>query len=90
VNDESILRLREVVLDGDASLESRNAAIEALAELRTAGAVDALLELGGRREEAEAILRAAGSALARLADDGLVSQWDVRDLADVAGDAFYE
>lgn len=90
MSDVSVLRLREVVLDRTASVESRIAAIEALAELRTAGAVDALLELGGRRDEAEAILRAAGSALARLADEGLVSQWDVRDLADVAGDAFYE
>jgi hypothetical protein len=90
VSDESILRLREVALDGNVSAESRKAAVEALAELGTAGAVDALLELGGRQDESDAILRAAGRALARLTDHGLVSQWDVRDLAEAAGDAFYE
>ena len=90
MNDASILRLREVALDGTASDDSRKAAIEALVKLRSPDAVDALLELGGRPGEADAILRAVGRALASLTESGLVSQWDVRDLADPADDAFYE
>jgi len=65
-------------------------AVEALAQLQSSGAVDALLELAGRRSEPESVLRRAGELLAGLADDGLVSQWDVRDLSDPAADGFYE
>ncbi len=90
MTEDSVLGLREIVLDAHAENESRFAAIDALAKLRTADAVDALLELGGRSEEADEILRATGAALAVLAGDGLVSQWDVRDLADQADDTFYE
>jgi PBS lyase HEAT-like repeat len=90
VSSESILRLREIALDGTATDESRHAAVDALAELRTSDAVDALLELGRRASEPAAILRATGRALARLTDGGLVSQWDARDLADEADEAFYE
>lgn len=89
VTGDSVLRLREIALDADAGDESRFAAIDALAKLQTPGAVDALLELGSRSNEADEILRAAGNALAVL-DDRLVSQWDVRNLADPAADAFYE
>jgi hypothetical protein len=90
VTGDSALTLREIALDANAGDEPRFAAIDALAKLRTADAVDALLELGNRSDEADEILRATGKALAALTDDGLVSQWDVRDLADQADDAFYE
>lgn len=87
---DSVLRLREIALDANAGVDSRFAAIEALAKLRSADAVDALLELGSRSDDADEILRATGKALAALIDDRLVSQWDVRNLADQAADAFYE
>jgi hypothetical protein len=54
-----------------------------------AAAVDALLELAGRRSEPESVLRRAGELLAELAGDGLVSNWDIRDLAGPAEDAFF-
>ena len=87
---DSVLTLREIAMDAEAGDESRFAAIDALAKLGTADAVDALLELGNRSGESDAILRATGKALAAPTNDGLVSQWDVRDLADQAADAFYE
>ena len=90
MSDGSVLRLREVALDAIASEADRTVAIEALAKLRSPDAVEALLALGERPSEPDAILRAAGRALASLTEDGLVSQWDVRDLADPADDAFYE
>jgi hypothetical protein len=87
---ECVLQLREIALDGSATDETRLLAVEELLNLRTPAAVEALLELGGRHEQPDNVLRAAGAALAVLNDSGLVSQWDVRDLADPADDAFYE
>lgn len=84
-------RLRRIALDQRGGETSRYAAIEALAGLGTREAAEALLELGARQDETESILRAAGTALAALQARGLmVSEWDVRDLARPAAEAFLE
>jgi hypothetical protein len=84
-------RLLRVVRDPGQDENARHAAIRALTDLRTRTAADALLELGGREDESDAILRAAGNALAVLQTQGVtVSEWDIRNLARPAAEAFLE
>jgi hypothetical protein len=87
VDDE----LRSVVLDKAASEATRFIAVRKLGELGTRGDAEALIELGERSGESEALLRAAGAGLARLQTDGVnVSEWDLRDLALPVADGFFE
>jgi hypothetical protein len=69
----------------------RLTAIHSLTSYETRGSVDALLQIAERQDESEVILRAAGTALGMLQDKGGdVSEWDLRNIGDVAGDAFFE
>lgn len=78
-------------LDRNLDTQARLAAISALAGTPNRQAVDILLELGERAEEDVEILRAAGSGLAGLLAAGVtVSEWDIRNLTAVAGDAFFD
>ncbi len=87
VDDE----LRRVALDEGASEATRSIAVRKLAELGTRAAAEALIELGEKSGESEALLRAAGTGLARLQASGVsVSEWDLRDLALPAADGFFE
>lgn len=89
--ESSLERLRDVALDRDADETSRSDAVRGLADLRSREAVEALLELGNRPDDAESILRAAGAGLASLQAHGVaVSEWDLRDLSGPAADSFFE
>lgn len=86
-------QLRRAALDPAGDVASRLADIRRLVELETREAAEALLELelGARRPEIEAILRAAGTGLASLLEGGvIVSEWDIRDLTRPAAEAFLE
>ena len=83
--------LANKALDGEAKLEERIAAIEGLGRSGSHGAVSPLLELGERQGEPAEILRAAGSALAALVHRGAaISEFDMRDLKEMAYNAFCE
>lgn len=90
MTDPPYEEIRRVALNHGSSESARTAAIQALAELRTRSAAEALLELGSRPAESDHILRAAGTALASLLTYGLVSEWDIRDLTRAAAEAFHE
>ena len=84
-------KLRRVALDKEASEATRSIAVRKLAESKTRSAAEALIELGERSGESEALLRAAGTGLVRLLASGVsVSEWDLRDLAPPAADGFFE
>jgi hypothetical protein len=80
------------IAQGTSGSESeRLTAIHSLTSYQTRGSVDALLQIAERQDESDAILWAAGTALGMLQDKGVdVSEWDLRSLGDVAGDAFFE
>ena len=90
MTEPSYTRWREEALDRSADEAARLTAIHRLAGSDSRDAVEALLDLGNRRDEVEPILQAAGRALADLAGAGRVSEWDIRDLADATADAFFE
>jgi hypothetical protein len=90
VSDSVFQKIRGIALDSAGSEEARFNAIRRLASFRNRAAAVALVELGSRPGEAESISRAAGSALADLLVQGLVSEWDIRDLTPSAADAFHE
>jgi HEAT repeat protein len=91
MTDWSAEHLRLIALDPTSDEITRLAAIRSLVALNTREAVEALLELSARQDEAEPILREAGSGLATLQGNGVeVSEWDVRDLTQQAGDAFFQ
>lgn len=77
-----------IALDPGGSEEARSRAVGRLAALRNREA-SVLIELGSRLEEPDHISRAAGAALAELVGDGLVSEWDTRDLTEAATETFF-
>ena len=91
VTDSAFEKARRIALDRAAPEEAWSAAVRELGELRTRDAAEVLIELASTPDEPESILQASGTALAGLVDDfRLVSQWDLRDLAQPAADAFFE
>ena len=84
-------QLRSTAVSRATPQRTRLDAIKALADLETRDAVEVLLEIGGTQDEADAILSAAGRALARLLARGvMVTEWDLRDLTPAAAEAFFE
>ena len=49
-----------------------------------------LLEIANDESESDESLRSAGEWLARLARAGVVSEFDTRDLTNLASDAFFD
>lgn len=91
MTDSNYTALRKSALDVHLDIEERSSAIAQLVELCTRDAADALLVLGSRQGEDNAVLWAAGVGLARLQASGVdVSEWDVRDLTPTAAEAFLE
>jgi len=90
VTESGFQAARQTALDHREGEQLRCAAILDLAALKTRDAADALIELGSRPDEPGPVLRAVGAALAGLLIDGLVSEWDIRDLSAPAADAFFE
>ena len=81
--------LRRIALDVSEDSETRIGAIAVLGRSASRESAAALLEVGARNTERREILRAAGSALAALAHSGVgVSEFDLRDIQEVAYDAF--
>jgi hypothetical protein len=89
VAESAFQKARRIALDRAALQQARYAAVTELEEMRTRDAVEAIIELASRPDEPDSILRASGTALAGLLDFGLVSEWDTRDLAPPAADAFF-
>ncbi len=81
---------RQEALDSDAPAAARITAIRRLAALRTREAAGVLIDLASRPAEDRDVLRASGAAMAELSGDGLVTNWDIRDLTESAAEAFYE
>ena len=81
------LGLRQLILDRDQPTDGR---VRAIAELNDAVlAKETLLQLCDRHDEPEELLRSAGRALGRLVEAGTsIFQFDMRDMSDVAFDAF--
>jgi len=90
MTETAIHELRRIALARRGAPKDRHAAIQKLANLQTREAAEVLLELGSTPGEADSILLAAGTALARLLVHGLVSEWDIRDLTRPAAQAFHE
>jgi hypothetical protein len=85
------VEMRTTALDSSQGTDVRIAAIAALREFDGIAAKDTILELCERYDEPEELLRAAGRELARLHDDGVkVANFDLRDMAEAAFDAFCE
>lgn len=83
--------MRTTALDSSQRTDARMAAIATLGQLDGVAAKDTILELCERQDEPEELLRAAGRELARLHDDGVkVANFDLRDMAEAAFDAFCE
>jgi hypothetical protein len=82
---------RDVIQDVDRPLEERLAAARELAASSPQGAIDALLVVASRSDEAEEALRAVGHLLGVMPSElGDLSEWDMRDMAGVAFDAYCE
>jgi hypothetical protein len=82
--------LRRIALDRAEPDESRSAAIERLVALKTSEAAQVVVELGSSPDEREAIQRAAGAAIGDLVALRLVSEWDLRNLTQIAATALCE
>ncbi len=81
--------LRAAILDTNRASEDRIAAIQALVERDAASAKPIILELAERIDEPRAVLEAAGKALGEIDHRCTrVSEWDLRDVAEVAFNAF--
>jgi hypothetical protein len=91
MDDRSFEALVDIAQGTLGSEPERVTAINSLTSHETRGSVEALLQIAERQDEPEAILRAAGTALGMLQDRGVeVSEWDLRNLGAVAGDAFFD
>jgi hypothetical protein len=90
VTEAAFQTARRIALDRAASEAARCAAVRDLWQLRTREAAEVLVGLASRPDEPDPILKATGTALGDLAGDGLVSEWDTRDLAPPAEDAFFK
>jgi hypothetical protein len=89
VSDVNPADARLRALDRGRSIEQRVKALEQIADRDPAAAKDAILQLCARHDEPELLLRAAGSALARLRGRGVdVTPFDLRDISPIAWDAW--
>jgi hypothetical protein len=85
------LEMRTTALDSSQGTDARIAAMATLGLFDGVAAKDTILELCERHEEPEELLRAAGRELARVHDAGFkVADFDLRDMAEAAFDAFCE
>lgn len=87
-SEEDYLAIQKFILDRRRPVRARLDAIDQLVAASPAAARDIILILANRHDEEYEVLRAAGHAINRILDAGVViNQFDMRDMSQVAFEA---